>query len=228
MNTIRVLGIDAGSFNTPSWLAFLEGDLFTLSMTTIRPDRLDLSWLDSREVAAVAVDAPQGLPARGRTVRVADKAAGTPTRRLPRHRAEMERERYDSGTQIMYAQLIRLGVDFFWHHQSRVYSSGEFDGKVAETYPRAVLSLLTGMRDLPSKRSDAFAYCSLVMGTLVRLGLRCPGVEIPSVDQADAMLCAYAARCALEGNMELVGEAPILDDKDRVLREGYIVLPKVT
>jgi len=57
------------------------------------------------------------------------------------------------------------------------------------------------------------------------LGLSCPAVTIPSGDQADAMLCAYVARCALEGGIEILGEAPSFDEAEGVIREGFIVLP---
>ncbi len=57
------------------------------------------------------------------------------------------------------------------------------------------------------------------------LGLSCPGILIPSDDQADAILCAYVARCALEGKVKMLGEAPSFDEEEKVIREGFIFVP---
>lgn len=226
MKKMITLGIDAGGFNTPSWLAFLDGDQFTLSMVYLRSKELDLPWLEAGDVAAVAVDAPQGLPQRKSDLKVrsCDKAACTPTKRLPFTRTEMERGFYDDGKKIAYQSVIHLGVDLFWHHRANIYDGKNADGKVFETYPRAVLAAMTAER-LPSKRKEPIEYGTLVMQVLKERNLSCPGVEIPSDDQADAMLCAYVAWCAIEGKVALVGKTPIIDEKEKLIREGFIVLP---
>ncbi len=224
---VIVLGIDAGGFNTPSWLAFLQGDQFTLSMAYLRRRSLALPWLQSNEVAAIAVDAPQGLPnpSRSAKVRACDRAAGTPTKRLPITRMEMERGAYDDGKKVAYQSVIHLGVDLFWYNRSNLYKGGSAKNKILEIYPRAILQALVG-KSIPSKRRQPVEYGQLVVEVMRELGLCCPGVIIPSDDQADAMLCAYTARCALEGRIEVPGEAPHSDKEETVIREGYIVLPE--
>lgn len=223
---MKVLGIDAGGFNTPSWLAFLEGDEFTLSMTYLRPDKLSLSWLESGDVAAIAVDAPQGLPMplEDLKVRSCDKIAFTPTKRLPFTRLEMERGTYDDGKKVAYQSVIRLGVDLFWHNRASLYDGVKAKNKIIETYPRAVLKALTD-KPIPSKRKQPLEYGELVTEVMNNLGLSCPNVLIPSDDQADAMLCAYVARSALVGKIEMLGEAPSFDETEKVIREGFILVP---
>jgi predicted nuclease with RNAse H fold len=222
---MKVLGIDAGSFKTVSWTAILDGDRFTLGTIRLRPGQLGIPEFDAGQVVAVAVDAPQGLPQPGGSRRACDAAARTPTNRLPLTRHELERGTYDDGKIVAFAPVIRLGVDLFWAHRHRVYDGGVVEGRLIETYPRAVLRHL-GVARIPSKVKEPVEYGALVARLLADRGLRYPEVAVPSPDQADAMLCALAARAAAEGWCERLGLPPVVDENEGVLREGYIVVAK--
>ncbi len=226
-----VCGIDLGSLKTPSYVAWLKGGTFHLDAYLASVERplpeppaiLDVG--DHRQVAAYAIDAPQGLPAEGRPRREADEAAGTPTRKLPKSRTELEESR-------LYRELIRAGLEVFWSvHANNIGGILGLDPRrigplVMETYPRAsILGLLGG--PIPSKRKETLAYVDLLWDFLRNEGYRCPSVTRPSVDQIDAMFCALAAETAMGYNdlrERTLGRAPAIDRKARVIREGYIVV----
>ncbi len=224
-----VCGIDLGSLRTPAHVAWLAED---------RSFRLD-SYLPSQDrplpepppgaemPACYAIDGPQGLPRRGAVIRQADLAAGTPTRRLPATRQELESWR-------LYRGLIEAGIEVFWG----VYvgglgripglEAGPLRPLVCETYPRYVLRSLWPEMKIPSKRRQPMRYAGAVLEVLGGLGYRCHDIASLTPDQADAMLCALAARACAQGegaNCLFLGGAPTADLEAQVLREGYIVVP---
>jgi hypothetical protein len=220
-------GIDLGSFTTDSYVAWLEDGHFFLE--TYRPTRqrpLPESpggW----PPAYTGIDAPQGLPEPGeRRRRECDRLAKTPTRVLPRTRAEMAGWR-------LYRQFVETGVEVFWSiHEKEIASIlglvpvPDGDGMVFETYPRYVLLQLWGERP-PSKRRHPAEYVDFVWERLRRAGYSCASpVERP--DHVDAMLCALAAEACLHADGlpgGTVGLPPVVDESERVIREGYIVAP---
>ncbi len=178
--------------------------------------------------AYFGIDAPQGLPARGASVREADREAGTPTKKLPADRDELARSK-------LYRGLIEAGIEVFWSVYER--RLGHIPGLaggaewpvVFETYPRYVIRQLWPGLDIPSKRREPRRYVDAVWGRITSLGYHCSGVITPTVDQVDAMVCALAAGACLEdGGWRgmTVGSPPSADEGARVLREGYIVSPK--
>jgi predicted nuclease with RNAse H fold len=224
-----VCGIDLGSLRTPAHVAWLVEDrLFVLdSYLPTRERPLPAPPAGAGTPACYAIDGPQGLPNRGAVARQADLAAGTPTRRLPATRQDLTSWR-------LYRGLIEAGIELFW----AVYVGrlGGIPGLetvtglpvVCETYPRYILRRLWPGLRIPSKRRQPLSYGEAVYQQLCSLGYRCPGLARPTPDQADAMLCALAARaCVCEGGEAclLLGEAPTADLEERVLREGYIVVP---
>jgi predicted nuclease with RNAse H fold len=224
-----VCGIDLGSLRTPAYVAWLLGPAVVLDMyQPTREAPLPVpppGWPPPR---CLAVDAPQGLPSRGRAARACDLAAGAPTRRLPRDRAELASWR-------AFGPLVLAGVELFW----AVYRGGlgQVPGLaaaaggpvVAETYPRYVLRRLwPQLGTVPSKVRAPLAYVDLVWPLLRAAGFRCPGVARPCVDHVDAMLCALAALAvARHGGLPpgTVGQPPAPDPEESLLREGYIVGP---
>ncbi|RMF89607.1 MAG: DUF429 domain-containing protein [Methanobacteriota archaeon] len=225
-----VAGIDVGTFHTKSYVAWLRDREFTFGSYRLSPERP----LPERPSAAegpshIGVDAPQGLPKQGFTVRRADREANTPTKRLPTTWSELSRW-------PVYRGLIEAGITLFW----RLYEDGKADipglpgakGPVAtvfETYPRYVLRRLwQGRRPIPSKRKTPAEYIAAVTRLLSRAGYTIPLRHVTETHHVDAMLCAVAAEAfsrskGLPGGT--VGERPLADPVERVLREGYIVSP---
>ena len=233
-----VCGIDLGGQTTLSYVAWLSGHSLVLDAYQAAPRRPLPPPPAHRAVAAYAIDGPQGLPRRvpggARSCRAADRAARTPTMSLPTTRAGL-------GTLRLYGALVRLSVDLFWtavcEEGARLYGLDASAGDGAapllcETWPRLVLraALAPGAR-IPSKRRAPEAYVRAAWGAVESAGLRAAGVRLPSVDQADAALCAIAARAVLAADrpaaagLLCLGSAPALDREERVVREGFIVAP---
>lgn len=224
-----VCGIDLGSLRTPAHVAWLLEDL-SFSLGSYRPSRerpLPEPPAGAGVPACYAIDGPQGLPRRGALIRQADLAAGTPTRRLPATRQDLESWR-------LYRGLIEAGIEVFWSVYERGLGripgleAGPLRPLVCETYPRYLLRRLWPGMEIPSKRRQPMWYGEAVCRQLRSLGYRCHGIIPPTPDQADAMLCALAARAYLhEGGHAclLLGAAPTADLEAQVLREGYIVVP---
>lgn len=81
---------------------------------------------------------------------------------------------------------------------------------------------------IPSKTKAPVEYVDAVWGRIQEAGYSCEGVRRPVVDHVDAMLCAIVTE-AIETVGEMpegtVGRKPVVDLKERVLREGWIVGP---
>lgn len=223
-----VCGVDVGSLRTLSYVAWLDQkrfvlDLYVPSIVSPLPQSPD----GQSPPAYIGFDVPQGLPAIGRTRRVADEDANTPTRKLPNNRAEM-------GHAMLYKGLVEAGVEMFWAIHSRRLATilglppiGENATTVFETYPRYIIRRLWPAVRIPSKRAAPLEYVDTIWGLLRAAGYTCEGVTRPAVDHLDAMLCALAAEAMLAGGTPrgTTGRAPVADDEERVIREGYIVAP---
>lgn len=222
-------GIDLGSLRTLGYVAWLEdGELLLDVYTPTLEAPLPASpggWPPS----FIAIDAPQGLPARGARARRADLEAKAPTKILPADREALASFR-------LYVGLITAGIEVFWSVHERELASifglvplGDAGTTVCETYPRYVFKQLFPGVPIPSKRKDPFAYVEAVWPRIQSLGYSCPSVLRPGVDHLDAMLCALSAEACLEEDGALppgtVGTPPVVDLEGRVLREGYIVAP---
>jgi len=207
-----VCGIDAGSFKTPSYIAWLSGSSFLLDLcspTVTQPLPKPPSGVHN--VQSYAIDAPQGLPGIGRERRRWDELAGTPTRVLPQTLHELEHRK-------LYKGLIELGVKTFRHiyESADIHVFGLDDSYLfpvaAETYPRKVAETM-GLKRLPSKRREPVRYVDYVWHFFQSLGYGCESVLRPSVDHVDAMLCAIAAHSwvADRKTCEALGEKPYVD-----------------
>lgn len=220
-----VLGIDAGTFSSPSWLAFLRGRRFTLSIHQFTASDVSLLWLRDGEVRYVAVDALQGLPRRGEKVRLCDKLVRAPTKKLPHTLKELNEKRFVDGRRIPYAGLIQLGCSLFWENRDHLYGLPGSTGRLCETYPHYVFRTLGGEAPAP-KRKHPVTYVRQVYGAIKRWGYICEGVELASVDQCDAMLCALAALALSqgEGRYQRIGLPP--EEEAELIREGYVISPR--
>lgn len=222
-----VCGIDAGSLRTLSYVAWLHDGFFDLDVytpTAVRP--LPGTPRGHDEATHYAIDAPQGLPALDRKMREADLAANAPAKVLPHRRDQF-------ATWRLYRGLIECGVEMFWAMHERGFAHIEGLGEdvnrtptAMETYPRLVIRRLWPRFDIPSKRVSPFAYVDTLWGLLRERGYDCRAVVRPTVDQVDAMLCAIAAEAASRGEHDSLGLPPVADTRERVMREGYIVVPK--
>lgn len=230
-----VCGIDLGSASTPSYVCWLDGEDLAFDLYRATEHVPLPSAPDGRAVAAYALDGPQGLPEDpgdgGRSARVADRAARTPTQSLPTSPAGLRELR-------LYGPFVRNSVAIFWrmHVTGTAALLGSRDGAdgaaaVCETWPRLVLRRLLGDGvAIPSKRREPEAYARLAWRAVRAQGLRAPGVAVPTVDQVDAALCALAALAVARERaggaaVERLGRAPRPDPTAGFLREGYIVAP---
>lgn len=228
---MAVAGIDLGTLNTLSYVAWLDGDTFLLDAFITSPTTpLPQIPQGIGAITHICVDAPQGLPRIGATKRQCDDrnfGAGVPTQRLPGTRSELKKSK-------LYREFITAGIELFW----QVYKTrqGQVPGLpgnssemlVMETYPRYIIKRLSKII-IPSKRKEPVRYCKFVWELVQDLGYRCPGVLLPTPDQCDSMLCAIVAqKCAEKGTYKLpglVGLPPELDENEMLIREGFIVSP---
>lgn len=219
-------GIDVGSLRTLSYVAWLREGQFRLDLyVPSRGEPLPRPPKGWDEPAVIGLDAPQGLPSRGTGIRSCDRAANTPTRRLPADRGEL-------AAWQLYRGLVEAGVEIFWsaHNCGRGHVAGlPGTGPVlCETYPRYVIRRLWPNLAIPSKRNDPLTYVDAVWSRIQALGYACPSVERPAVDHVDAMLCALAAKAYLDAGgppSGTVGLPPVIDNEAEVLREGFIIAP---
>jgi len=219
-------GIDLGSFRTPSYVAWLEDEQFLLDEYLASPDQPLPPSPGGWPPAFTGIDAPQGLPRTGERSRRADLQANAPTKVLPRNRAELAGWR-------LYRPFVEAGIEIFWSIHEREIASilglvpvPDGEGLVFETYPRYVLLQLWGERP-PSKRREPAAYVDFVWSRLRDAGYLCDG-PVTRPDHVDAMLCALAAEACLRADglpAGTVGQTPVVDRAERVLREGFIVAP---
>lgn len=212
-----------------SYIAWLRDCQFLLDVYAPSVDRpLPLPPRGWGAPSYIAIDGPQGLPARGSNRREADAEANTPTRRLPSGRAQL------AGFEP-YGALVRAGVELFWKLHVGKFAGILGLGRdgivrliVAETYPRYVAARLWHDLKLPFKTRNPVEYVTAIWERLQGMGYSCPSVLLPTVDQVDAMLCAVAAQSCLDAQGRpagRVGKPPSIDRRERVLREGYIVAP---
>lgn len=232
-------GVDTGSLNTLSYVAWLAGRQFLLDLyQPAAGSPLPVPPPGWGAPVCIAFDAPQGLPVPGELSRRCDREANAPTRRLPVNREELARSR-------LYKGLIEAGIEIFWaaHERGLAVVAGLGPGPapgtsfaapaagvtvICETYPRLVIRRLWPDLAIPSKRHSPLVYIDAVWGRIRQAGYTCPGVARPTVDQVDAMLCALAAAALVEAGGPppgTVGAPPVADPAARVLREGYVISP---
>jgi hypothetical protein len=116
-----------------------------------------------------------------------------------------------------YGPFVEAGLTIFWACHERALP-------VVETYPRFVIRTLWPDLAIPSKRKEPQRYVAELWPRIRALGFR----SRPPVthDEIDAMLCALAADAFAADTHLQVGAPLVVDEADRVLREGYIVSPR--
>ncbi len=145
-------------YSSPSYVAWLSDKQIVVDMYRPQPGH----WLPKPPTGwpppnVMAIDGPQGLaaPNADPAIRKADAETNTPMRRLPRSRQEL-------AFWELYKPLILLSIDLFWYcYQNPAYSIYGLNNTgclVCETWPRLILKRLGGLKTLPSKRKDPFAY----------------------------------------------------------------------
>jgi predicted nuclease with RNAse H fold len=230
-----VCGIDLGSPTGLSYVAFLKDTQFYFTAYVPTPQQplppVPSAW---PEPQCTLVDGPQSLPAKGRTRRAADEAANTPTRVLPPDRKALEETK-------IYRGLIQNGIDiFWWAYESGRYTIPGLEKRgpiLGETYPSFVLKqqfpglykkVKERLKEEKKKKANSLSYSQVIWEALLANGFTCPGVLLPTADQVDAALAAFTALIYLNNGQPAhmhYGEAPTVDKKAHVLREGFLVAP---
>ena len=221
-----VCGVNCSTLDRPNWVAWLDEDQFMLdSYLPSSHAPLPALVVKPGPVRCMAFDAPQGLPRPGERIRAADKDAGTPTQSLPGDRAALENWRARRG-------LIQVGISvFWWTYEKKLAAVAGMAGDthdliLAESYPGYVIRRLWPSMTIPSKRRVPIEYVDTVYAGIQKRGYVCRSVIRPTVQQVDAMLCALAAGAFVEAGglpAGTVGAPPVADEKDSVLRDGYII-----
>jgi len=226
---MSVCGIDLGSFKTPSYVAWLEGkDFFFDLYITSKEKPLPSLPAGMSRPTHIAFDGPQSLPAIGNERRECDKLANTPTRVLPENRKELNNWK-------MYKQLIECSIEVFWNTYEKnlaavagLNDNPNSDIIIFETYPRYVIKRLWPDEEIPSKRKAPIDYVRKFSFLVKQKGYSFDESKIFSPDYVDAMLCAIAAEDFMKTkghSAGKVGHPPLVDKKEKILREGFIYSP---
>jgi hypothetical protein len=226
---MSVCGVDLGSFKTPSYVAWMEGKEFYLDLYLPSKEKPFPALPSGISIPThIAFDGPQSLPAIGSKRRECDKLANTPTRVLPSNKNELKSWK-------MYKQLIECGVELFWNIYEKNLASiaGLNDNKdskliVTETYPRYIIKRFWPAESIPSKRKDPAGYMNKFSELIKQKKYEFDQEKITFPDNIDSMLCALAAEDYLKTNGNSagkVGSLPLVDNKERILREGFIYSP---
>ncbi|MDE2764982.1 MAG: DUF429 domain-containing protein [Chloroflexota bacterium] len=169
----------------------------------------------------LAVGGPQGLAAdAGATARVSERLVNASPRSAYQPPADDRPcAGFMTGSAKLFYKLATGGSRF------RLLGLNDLpahEANLIEVFPYAAWRELAS-EALPPKRS--------VEGRRHRANLlQAQGVilpaELPTDDQLDAAVAAWLARCFDNDAVKLEGDAPVLDRKAGVIREGYIVQPR--
>jgi predicted nuclease with RNAse H fold len=168
-----------------------------------------------KEGLVLAVDGPQGLSAKGRRMREAERllrAAGKSGAEMPKP-GTAPYAGFISGSVSLFASLRAAG----W---GLLGEASYDDTALLEVYPGDLFSKWAGYKlpkkTLPAGRRERH---DLLRG----MGLEFPlGPDAITHDQLDAAAAAYAAYLWATGKAKLYGEPPVWDEEAGVLREGFI------
>ena len=170
----------------------------------------------------MAVGGPQGLAAdAGATARVSERLVNASPRSAYQPPSDDRPcAGFMTGSAKLFYKLATGGSRF------RLLGLNDLpahEANLIEVFPCAAWRELAG-ETLPPKRS--------VEGRRRRADLlQAQGVilpaELPTDDQLDAAIAAWLAHCFDNDAVKMEGDAPTLDRKAGVIREGYIVQPRV-
>lgn len=174
----------------------------------------------------LAIDGPQGLAGvEDATSRVSERVTRTPghTRyQLPISGSKKPYDGFIKGSVELFHRLVKTGHPFRLLGLNGVT---DHEANLMEVYPHAGRRALTSSMPLPNKATRAGRQARLEL--LKAQGVLFPGVTLPTHDQLDAAMAAWTGYCFAMGLATKEGEAPWLDLDHEVIREGYIVQPRV-
>lgn len=222
-------GVDLGSFKTPSYVAWLEGKQFHFDLYLASKDKPFPPLPRGISIPThIAFDSPQSLPDIGNKRRECDKGSKTPTSVLPLTREELK-------DWNLFKWLIECGVEIFWNiYQKKLASiaglNNDSNSKliIMETYPRYINKRLWPEESIPSKSKAKSEYIKFFSALIKQKGYNFEKNKITSHDYVDAMLCAIAAEDYFKTNVNSagkVGKSLTVDNKEKILREGFIYSP---
>jgi hypothetical protein len=186
------------------------------------PQPLDVATVakELRAARVAMLDGPQALASKGTSLRVCERqsaAAGkTPDTR--------------PGLAKPFAGFICSSLELFdgLKREGIAISPPVFVGGVSEVYPGHIWTILSGGRPLPKKSTQAGRLARRAV--LEALGVtRLP--MLPTHDQNDAAVAAIVAAVAdnqVTGISAVAIGEPLTVDSDGTLREGPMVIPRVT
>jgi len=135
----------------------------------------------------------------------------------------------------MYKQLIECGIEVFWNAYEKNLSAvaglndnPNSDIIIFETYPRYVIKRLWSDEEIPSKRKAPIDYVRKFSFLIKQKGYSFHESKILSPDYIDAMVCAIAAEDYFVTNGKSAGKVgvpPVVDNAEKILREGFIYSP---
>ena len=226
---MSVCGVDLGSFKTPSYVAWLEGNEFYFDLYLASKEKpLPSLPFGISKPTHIAFDGPQSLPSIGNKRRECDKGAKTPTSVFPLTRKELSDWK-------MYKQLIECGVEVFWNAYEKnlaaiagLNNDENSELIILETYPRFIIRRVWPRESIPSKSKAPVEYVRKFTVIIKQKGYQFDEKKVISPDYVDAMLCTIAAEdfMKVSGNSAgKVGSPPFVDEEEKILREGYIYSP---
>ena len=172
----------------------------------------------------LAIDGPQGLAgqtdARMRDSERVLNAPGRTPYTLPY--SGVPYAGFITGSVRLFHHLVTSGRRFRLLGVQDV-SLGE--ANLVEVYPGAGWKTVAGKGRLPRKQTAKGREVRYAL--LQAQGVRFPDSKLPTTDQLDAAMAAWTGYCFNQGNARLEGLPPWLDDRDGVIREGYIVQPEL-
>lgn len=129
---------------------------------------------------------------------------------------------FTAGSVTLFHKLVTSGSRF---RLVGLQDESLGNANLMEVYPGAGWKTIAGKGHLPRKNTAKGREARHAL--LQAQGVRFPDSDLPSADQLDAAMAAWTGYCFNQGTARLEGLPPWLDERDRVIREGYIVQPEL-
>ena len=171
----------------------------------------------------LAIDGPQGLAAREEALmRESERTVNAPGHSPYTLPESGPYAGFIAGSVRLFHGLVTSGSRFRLLGMEGV-APGETN--LIEVFPGGGWRVLAGSRRWA--RKESLQGRRQRVAALEEQGVRFPEGPLPTDDQLDAAMAAWSAYCFDMGWAEVCGTAPWVDPECKVLREGYVVQPRV-